>query len=116
MTEKSRASLLSARAPRATLIAEAEKQRRVPGIVFADDVTGRTARVAGTGLEVFEVIQTYRAVGNDRDRLHEAYHWLSDAQIGAALEYAAAYPEEIDQRLKLEEALERRYSAKPPTR
>ena len=40
------------------LLGEAIKMRRCPGIVFADGVSGRRARIAGTGLEVWEVIST----------------------------------------------------------
>jgi hypothetical protein len=38
------------------LLMEAVKMRRCPGIIFADGVTGRRARIAGTGLEVWEII------------------------------------------------------------
>ena len=38
---------------------EAEKMRRVPGIVFADGPTGRRARITGTGIDVFELISGY---------------------------------------------------------
>lgn len=78
------------------LLAEGIKMRRCPGIVFADGPTGRRARVAGTGLEVWELIATYRSVDRKPDRLKQAYPWLSDAQLRAALGYAAAYPKEID--------------------
>jgi len=40
------------------LLNEALKMRRCPGILFADGPTGRRARVAGTGLDVWEVIAT----------------------------------------------------------
>jgi uncharacterized protein (DUF433 family) len=85
------------------MLAEAVKMRRVPGIVFADSPVGRIARVAGTGVEVFEVIRTDRDVGHDWDRLRQAYHWLSENQLRAALAYASAYPEEIERRLRDDE-------------
>ena len=44
------------------LLEEAIKMRRCPGILFAEGTTGRRARVAGTGIEVWEVIATYRSV------------------------------------------------------
>ncbi len=78
------------------LLEEAIKMRRCPGIVFADGPSGRRARVAGTGLEVWEVIAAYQSVGRDFDRLRAAYHWLTEAQLRAALGYYAAYPQEID--------------------
>jgi hypothetical protein len=32
----------------------------------------------------------------DSGRLRAAYHWLSEAQLRAALGYYAAYPQEVD--------------------
>ena len=78
------------------LLAEATKMRRCPGIIFADGPTGRRARVASTGLEVWEVIATYQSVERDGVRLQQAYSRLSEGQLRAALGYYAAYPEEID--------------------
>ena len=88
------------------LRAEAAKQRQVPGIVFADGPSGRRARIAGTGIEVFEIARTYRAVNEDRARLVATYDWLSARQIDAALSYATAYPDEIASWLRQEDALE----------
>lgn len=79
----------------ADLLAEVEKMERVPGIIFVDGVGGRRARVAGTGLEVFEVIQVYRSCGEDWDRLKAGLHWLTDDQLRAALSYFELYPDEI---------------------
>lgn len=99
----------------AGLRSEAEKQRRMPGIVFANGPAGRRARIAGTGIEVFQIVKTYRAVGEDREKLAEVYHWLAREQLDAALAYAAAFPEEIDARLKQEQALENQYRDGSPT-
>lgn len=85
------------------LLTEATKMRRCPGIVFADGPSGRRARIAGTGLDVWEIVATYRSLERDPTRLHEAYPWLSEAQLRAALGYYAAYPEEIDRRITLNE-------------
>lgn len=87
----------------AELLTEAVKMQRVPGIVFADGPTGRRARVEGTGIDVWEVITEYRVTGESWDRLREAYHWLSENQLRAALSYYAAYPDEINERLRREE-------------
>ncbi len=78
------------------LLEEAIKMRRCPGIVFGDGPSGRRARIAGTGIEVWEVIAAYKSVGEDFGRLRAAYHWLSEAQLRAALGYYAAYPQEVD--------------------
>lgn len=86
------------------LLAEAVKMRRCPGIVFADGPTGRRARIAGTGLDVWEVIATYKSLEGDPERLRRAYHWLSEPQLRAALGYYAAYPEEIEAQIRRNEA------------
>src|SRR5262245_14098323 len=70
--------------------------RRCPGILFADGATGRRARIAGTGLDVWEVIATYRAVRKSMKRLMAAYQQLDELKLRAALSYYECYPEEID--------------------
>ena|SRR5579875_220357 len=81
---------------RASLNEEVEKLHLVPGIIFADGPTGRRARVAGTGIEVFEIIEGYHQAGDDWGLLKQSFEWLSDEQLKAALAYYAAFPEEID--------------------
>ena len=85
------------------LLAEAAKMRRCPGITFADGPSGRRARILGTGLDVWELIGTYKSLDRNPARLRKAYPWLSDAQLRAALGYYAAYPEEIGRRIALNE-------------
>ncbi len=77
------------------MLGEAVKLRRIPGVAFADGANGRVAVIAGTGLEVWEVIDQFRAMGEDWDGLKAGFDWLSDFQLRAALAYAEAYPEEI---------------------
>ena len=79
------------------LLAEAAKMRRCPGVVFADGPYGRRARVEGTGIEVWEVLASWLAVGKDEKRLRKAYAWLSDRQLLAVLGYYRVYPKEIDE-------------------
>ena len=38
-----------------------DNMRRAPGIVFADGPAGRRAAVGGTGLDVWEIVATWRA-------------------------------------------------------
>jgi len=78
------------------LLTEAIKMRRCPAIIFGEGVSGRRAKVAGTGIEVWEIIAGYKSVGKNIKRLKKAYHWLSQGQVKAALSYYSAYPEEID--------------------
>jgi uncharacterized protein (DUF433 family) len=86
------------------LLSEAIKMRRCPGIVFTDGVTGRRARIAGTGLEVWEIITTYKGVNKDYKRLQKAYHWLTVQQLRAALGYYSLYNEEIDRQIEQNES------------
>jgi uncharacterized protein (DUF433 family) len=81
------------------LLLEAVKMRRCPGILFADGPSGRRPRIAGTGLDVWEIVATHQSLDRDFARLQSAYHWLSEAQLRAALGYAAAYPAEIEQQI-----------------
>ncbi|NVM21501.1 MAG: DUF433 domain-containing protein [Desulfobacterales bacterium] len=85
------------------LLTEAIKMRRCPGIVFADGVTGRRAKVAGTGLEVWEIIATYKSVKEDFKRLRKAYHWLTEQQLRAAIGYYIAYRDEIERQIERNE-------------
>lgn len=87
-----------------SLLREAVRMRRVPGIVFMDGPVGRRASIAGTGLDVWEVIATFKSVGEDRERLAASYGWLSDRQLSAALAYYDLYPQEIDERIEEEES------------
>ena len=86
------------------LLAEAIKMRHCPGIIFAEGVTGRRARVAGTGLEVWEVISTFKGVNRDFKRLKKGYHWLTEQQLKAAIGYYEAYRDEIDLQIKRNES------------
>ncbi|MEJ2684852.1 MAG: DUF433 domain-containing protein [Candidatus Sulfobium sp.] len=87
------------------LLEEALKMRRCPGVIFADGVSGRRARIAGTGVEVWEVIYEYQIVGQDIEGLRRALAHLTERQLIAALNYYRAYPEEINEIIKSNEAI-----------
>lgn len=87
------------------LLTEAEKMLRVPGTVFVDGPAGRCARIAGSGLEVFELIGQYWASNENLEELLEGFHWLTGDQILAAIRYAREFPEEIEAMLRESEAL-----------
>lgn len=78
------------------LLEEAIKMHRCPGIVFAEGVSARKARIAGTGIDVWEIIANYKSVGEDFERLRTSYHWLTELQLRAAISYYLVYPREID--------------------
>ncbi len=76
------------------------RMERFPGIVFVEGPTGRRAHLAGTGLDVWEVIgllQEYQAVA----KLYGDFPQLSPIVIQVARAYAEAYPEEINTFLEL---------------
>jgi uncharacterized protein (DUF433 family) len=78
------------------LLQEAIKMRRCPGIVFTEGVNGYRARIAGTGIEVWEVIASYKNVDEDFKRLRKTFHWLTEHQLKTAIGYWKIYPDEID--------------------
>lgn len=86
------------------LLREAVRMRRVPGILFVDSITGRRPVIAGTGVDVWEVVASWKALGRDEEKLREAYAWLAPERLRAALGYYRLYPDEIDERIALEES------------
>jgi len=78
--------------------------RQCPGIYFADEPSGRTAKIGGTGLGVWEVV---RDINRDQsiDRLRKAFPRLSQAQITAALMYYTRYRDEVQARIDANAAL-----------
>jgi hypothetical protein len=46
-----------------SLLREAVRMRQVPGIVVMNGPVGRRTSIAGTGLDVWEVIATFKSVG-----------------------------------------------------
>lgn len=89
---------LSASAVAEELIDEGLRLRAHAGIVFRDGPAGRRASLAG-GPDVWEVVSGI--VGGDvpvTDRVARAMELfgLTAEQVGAALDYYAAFPDEID--------------------
>ena len=81
------------------LLEEALRMRHCPGIYFADEATGRTAKIGGTGLAVWEVLRDF-VRHNDPDRVRTALPQLSHAQVTAALMYYGRYPKEIQREVE----------------
>lgn len=77
--------------------------RRVPGITFVDGWAGRRARLAGTDLDVAEIIRMYRICGEDRTQFYETFESLPPEVVIAAFLYYREFPEEIDALLDAEE-------------
>lgn len=89
------------------LLEEALRMRDCPGIYFANEPAGREAKVAGTGLGVWEVIRDHLASGKNGRLLKKSLPHLSEAQIHACLLYYAKYPQEIDEAISENAALAR---------
>ena len=53
----------------------------------------------GSGIDVWEVVATYKSLAGSYGRLRRAYPQLSDAQLRAALNYYRHFKEEIDRRV-----------------
>lgn len=79
----------------ATLLEEALRASEFAFIVFHDSPVGRQAYIQGSGLAVWEVVKLARAYGGDATRAAEALGW-PEVKVRAALNYAAAYPDEIE--------------------
>ena len=76
------------------------RMQRFPGIIFIEGPAGGRAHLAGTGLDVWEVIRLlreYQVVA----KLREAFPQLSPMAIQVAKAYAEAYPDEISTLLEL---------------
>jgi uncharacterized protein (DUF433 family) len=86
------------------LLEEAIKTHQCPGIVFTEGVNGKRAKIAGTGIEVWEVISTYKSVEKNVKRLVQAYHWLTEHQINSALGYYRIYSNEINDLIEKNES------------
>lgn len=86
------------------LIEEGIRMRECPGIYFASEPAGRTAKIAGTGLAVWEVLRDH-VQDQDLERVRRAFGQLSQAQITAAVMYGSRYPEEIRREVEANAAL-----------
>lgn len=79
----------------ALLLEEALRHNEFAFIDFRQSPVGRQAYVQGTTLAVWEVVMVARSVGFDAARAAEHMGWPL-ARVQAALNYAAAYPAEIE--------------------
>lgn len=90
----------------ARLLEEGLKTSAYPGIVYRDGPTGRRAALA-VGPDVWEVIVAIRhASGRGEARLRDAAKQigLPEAQVRIAVDFASAYPQEVNDRIALNDA------------
>jgi uncharacterized protein (DUF433 family) len=66
-----------------------------PQIRFREGAAGRRAALAGTRLDVWQVIETLRNSGNSVEET-AAYFSIPEAWVRACVRYYAAYPDEVD--------------------
>lgn len=88
-----------------TLLDEGLKIRRFQGVVFREGPAGRRAGLVG-GPDVWEIIRDVRGGagrGEGRIRRVAAEAGLTEAQVRLAVDFYAAFPDEIDVRLAAEE-------------
>lgn len=84
------------------LLTEAIRMRRAPGIVFAEGPSGRRAVIAGTGVDVWEVVAVWKETDEAAEALQANFDWLSEPELRAAIAYYRQFPAEIDARLERE--------------
>ncbi len=83
----------------ALLVEEALRRAEFAHIDFRDSPAGRQAYIIGTGLAVWEVVLIARHYDVDEARTAAHLEWPI-AKVRAALLYAAAFPQEIDEILE----------------
>jgi uncharacterized protein (DUF433 family) len=78
----------------ARYVIEKSLEAEFPGIAFRDSVSGREAYMAGRRVAVWEVASVYEETGSIQ-KTADHFRWPR-ALVSRALDYARAFPEEID--------------------
>jgi len=71
-------------------------QDEFPEIAFRDGALGRRATLLGTRLDVWQVLETVRKHGNSVEQAAE-YLDLPSERVRAAVRYAAAHSDEVEE-------------------
>jgi len=79
----------------ALLLEEGLRTAECAFIQFRDSAAGRQAYIQGSSLAVWEVVLVARSYGGDAARTAEHLQW-PEVKVRAALNYASAYPDEIE--------------------
>jgi hypothetical protein len=89
----------------ARLVEEALRRGEFAFIDFRDSAVGRQAYVHGSSLAVWEVVMVAQCYGLDAERTAEHLCWPV-VRVQAALNYAQAFPEEIDAAIRDNDAMD----------
>ena len=95
LEERAQEAGLSVTALAERYLREGMRRDRHPAITFLDGPAGRRASVAGTGLDVWEVVETVRHNGGSVPEA-AAYLAVPEALVRNGLRYYADHPDEID--------------------
>jgi hypothetical protein len=113
VAEQARAEGITETALVSRLLDEGLKVTAHPGIVYRDGPAGRRAALA-TGPDVWEVVSGVRhATGRGEARIRDAatQMGLPERLVSLAVNFAAAHPDEIEERITLNEEAARRAQA-----
>jgi hypothetical protein len=89
----------------ARLVEEGLRRSEFAFIDFRDSAVGRQACIQASSLAVWEVVLLLRSYKGDRAAVARHLRWPL-AKVAAAVNYAEAYPEEIDEALAENEAVD----------
>jgi hypothetical protein len=89
----------------ARLVEEGLRRSEFAFIDFRDSAVGRQACIQASSLAVWEVVLLLRSYKGDRAAVARHLRWPL-AKVAAAVNYAKAYPEEIDEALAENEAVD----------
>ncbi len=84
--------------------------REYPGIEFRDTPIGRQAFIAGTRLGIWQLADAARAFDGQPKAIADAFG-LAQHEVGVALAYARAFPDEIQAAIDDSVALNERIAA-----
>ena len=87
----------------ARLVEEGLRRSEFAFIDFRDSPAGRQACLQGSSLAVWEIMLLVRSYNNDRNAVAKHLRW-PQAKVQAAVNYAEAFPAEIDEALAENEA------------
>lgn len=89
----------------ARLVEEGLRRSEFAFIDFRDSPVGRQAYIQGSSLTVWEIMMLARGYKDDAAAVAEHLEW-PEARVQAAFNYAKAFPEEINQALAENDAMD----------